>query len=139
MHSYIVYISLSITRKRLWNIDIARTICVTQKNTETLYSTRFCCRYLRPSQNADLTPLDIITSCPIDADIKNGHLIFANASNDPDQHDTELFECGALGREFWIEILAENVYRFHCNDNFCSFSERTYTHFVFDMVVTDME
>ena len=70
----------------------------------------------------------------IDATVENGCLVFANASTEPNCLDS--YENSALGREFWIEILSENVYRFHCNDNF---EERTYTHFIFDMVITDLE
>jgi len=62
----------------------------------------------------------------------SGCLVFANASNVDFDHDG--FECGAMGREFWIEILAEDRYRFHCNDNP---STKTYDHFVFDMEITD--
>ena len=65
---------------------------------------------------------------------ESGYLSFANASNEPDAQ--ECFTSAARGREFWIEILSENIYRFHCNDNF---DTKTYDNFIFDLEISDVE
>ena len=62
----------------------------------------------------------------------SGGIVFATASNEKATPD--FFHSGAMGREFWVEILAEGRFRFYCNDNWDS---KTYDHMIFDMEITD--
>ncbi len=45
---------------------------------------------------------------------EEGHIFFGNASEVPGNNG---YECGAFGCAFWIEMIGENHYRFHCNDH----------------------
>ena len=59
---------------------------------------------------------------------KSGHLLFNNASQ-----EGEFFSCGAFGCAFWIENIAENHLRFHCNDHEY---DDDFDDLIFDMVIT---
>lgn len=64
--------------------------------------------YLFKTQDFETDFLELRV-CP-----QNGYLFFGNASEDPRGIG---YECGAFGCAFWIEILDQQTYRFHCNDH----------------------
>ena len=45
---------------------------------------------------------------------ESGALFLGNASERP---EIKTFTCGAFGNAFWIETIAPNHLRFHCNDH----------------------
>lgn len=61
--------------------------------------------------------------------VEEGNLVIGNASEKP---ETGLFTCGAFGCAFWIELLNENTYRFHCNDHEY---DDDFDDFIFDMSI----
>ena len=64
---------------------------------------------------------------------EKGHLVLANGSQ---LLDDGHFECGAFGCAFWIEILAENHFRFHCNDYEM---DDDFDDLVFDLEIIEIE
>ena len=64
--------------------------------------------YLFKTQDFENESLELHV-CP-----QNGYLFFGNASEDINSIG---YECGAFGCAFWIEIIDQNTYRFHCNDH----------------------
>ena len=62
-----------------------------------------------------------------------GHLVLGNGSRTPGDGG---FECGAFGCAFWIETLAENKFRFHCNDHEM---DDDFDDLIFDLEIEDNE
>ena len=66
----------------------------------------------------------------ISVNCEEGFLFFGNAS----QTDVGTYHSGAFGCAFWIEVLSDNHYRFHCNDHEY---DDDFNDLVFDMVINE--
>lgn len=64
---------------------------------------------------------------------EKGHLVLANASQTLGNGH---FECGAFGCAFWTETIAENHFRFHCNDHEM---DDDFDDLVFDLEIVEIE
>ena len=60
---------------------------------------------------------------------EHGSLVLGNAS---ERAETPVYTCGAFGNAFWIESIAQNHFRFHCNDHEY---DDDFNDFIFDMII----